>query len=222
VSITYLKDKSWNDISREERLFCSHLYHAIASLPDKKTLITKLNSLESPVKGFTNNLNLSKDTNWEVGFEVCFFRDLLLAQGVSVRGMKNNGGGYFSEKRTFDLCLFSQKELVIIEAKAQQGLTRKQCDVFQNDQDKIKELYDVLMKNKNVNSRPKHIKLVILASSHYFISPSFIFKKGVGKKFINDNKDNPYLSALISWKQISESIFPADPIFKNADDIYKK
>jgi hypothetical protein len=227
MSISYLKDKSgenksWNDISREERLFCSHLYHAIRSLPDKKTFIAKLNSLESPVKGFTNNLYLSEKANWEVGFEVCFFRDLLFNHNIPIRKLKSNGKKRFSEKRTFDLCLFSDEELVIIEAKAQEKLTSEQCNVIKNDKIKIEELYEVLEELKVENSSPKHIKLVILASSYYFNSPSFNSKKGIGKKFINSKKNNSYLNALISWKQISESIFPADPIFKNADDIYNK
>ena len=227
MSISYLKDKSgenksWNDISREERLFCSHLYHAIHSLPNKRTFITKLNSLKSPIKRFTNNLNLSKEANWEVGFEVCFFRDLLYFHNIPIRKLKSNGKKLFSEKRTFDLCLFSDKELVIIEAKAHEGLTSKQCNVIKNDQKKIIELYKVLEGLRVKTSHPKQIKLVILASSDYFDSPSFNSKKGVGKKFINNNKDNSYLSALISWKQVSESIFPGDPIFKNADEIYKK
>ena len=227
MSICYLKDKSGNDksgndISREERLFCSHLYHGILSLPDKKTFITKLNSLKSPVEGFTNKLNLSAYTNWEVGFEVCFFRDLILAHEESVGEMKKNGRGDFSGKRTFDLCLFSDEELVIIEAKAHEGLTSEQCSVFQYDKKKIEELYDALENLKGVDSRPENIKLVILAPSYYFNSPSFNSKRGVGKKIINDNKDNSYLSAFISWKQISESIFPGDSIFKNADEIYNK
>ena len=58
-----------------------------------------------------------------------------------------------------------------------------------------------------------------LSVIEYFNSPSFNSKRGVGKKFINNN-DNSYLSALISWKQISESIFPADPIFEKADSVY--
>jgi hypothetical protein len=208
------------------------LNHAILSLPDKKALITQLNGLESPVEEFKNKLYLSPYTNWEVGFEVCFFRDLILAHEESVgemkkngRGdfsgkMKKNGRGDFSGKRTFDLCLFSDEELVIIEAKAHEGLTSDQCNVIKNDQEKIIKLYKALEGLKGKNSHPNHIKLVILASSYYFNSPSFNSKRGVGKKFIN-NKDNSYLSALISWKQISESIFPADPIFKKADEIYK-
>ena len=54
----------------------------------------------------------------------------------------------------------------------------------------------------------------------YFNSKSFICKRGIGRKFIETNVDGKYLCGLISWKQISDQIFPGDPIFERADNIY--
>jgi len=64
--------------------------------------------------------------------------------------------------------------------------------------------------------------LVILAASGYFESKSFESENGIGKRFINDKENNDYLCGLISWKQISDQLFPCDPIFRRADDVYKE
>lgn len=226
MGIRYLKNKSWNEISREERLFCSHLYHSILSLPDKKKFIKKLNSLEFPMDFFKNKLNLSEKSHWEVGFEVCFYRDLIAAFGPCssirkvnkyIKKLNKEKMAGFSEKRTFDLCLFSNDELVIIEAKAYQGLSSKQNEEFKKDVKQIEELFRYL----NDAEMPK-VKLIILASSWYFKSQSFKSEKGVGKRFINDKDNKDYLRGLISWKQISDRLFPCDPIFKWADQVYTK
>jgi hypothetical protein len=141
MGINYLNNKSWNEITREERVFCSHLYHSILSLPDIKEFTTKLNGIESPIASFKNKLNLSAESPWEVGFEVCFYRDLLFALGPSLRKVNAEAQLDFSEKRTFDLCLFSKNELVIIEAKAYQGLSLKQNDDFKKDEEQVKKLF---------------------------------------------------------------------------------
>jgi hypothetical protein len=83
MGISYLSNLSWNKITREERLFCSHLYHSILSLQDRKKFITKLNRIKSPINFFKNNLSLSEKSHWEVGFEVCFYRDLIFELGRS-------------------------------------------------------------------------------------------------------------------------------------------
>jgi hypothetical protein len=68
MGIRYLDNKSWNEITGEERVYCSHLYHPILSLPDIKAFIAKLNEIESPIVSFKNKLNLSVEGPWEVGF----------------------------------------------------------------------------------------------------------------------------------------------------------
>jgi len=219
MGINYLNNKSWNEITREERVFCSYLYHSILSLRDIKEFITKLNGIDSPIASFKNKLNLSIETPWEVGFEVCFYRDLLFAIGPSLRKVNAQANLHFSEKRTFDLCLFSNDELVIIEAKAYQGLSLKQNDDFKKDKEQIKKLFRYLKEAGFTNEMPK-VKLLILASSKYFSSKSFVAEKGIGKRFTDDNANNDYLCGLISWQQISDQIFPGDPIFKRADDVY--
>jgi len=233
MGISYLKGQSWNDITREERLFCSHLYHSILSLLDRKKLIKELNNIESPTDSFENKLNLSEDSHWEVGYEVCFYRDLIFKLGRSheidssirkvntEREVEAGEKAGFSEKRTFDLCLFSDDELVIVEAKAYQGLSHKQNNEFKKDVKQIKQLFNYLKENRITNLMPK-VKLIILASSSYFGSKSFESEHGIGKRFINDKENKDYLCGLISWKQISEQLFPCDPIFERADKIYSE
>jgi hypothetical protein len=67
LTLLYLESKSWKDITREERFFCSHLYHTI------------INREKESVGWLNNNttLKLNPNSNWEVGYEVCFYRDLI-------------------------------------------------------------------------------------------------------------------------------------------------
>lgn len=102
--LKYFGNKSWSDITREERYFCAELFFDIKN--NIKAFIYFLN------KRFKTNYNI--DQHWEVGFEVCFYRDFLFDKGNKVRETE------YSDKRTFDLCLFSNKEILIIEAKADQ------------------------------------------------------------------------------------------------------
>ena len=68
-------------------------------------------------------LKLSQDGDWDLGYEVCFYRDL------SWPCQKTAHQDGYAAKRTFDLCLFGEKAIIIIEAK-----------VFQRfEADKIKE-----------------------------------------------------------------------------------
>ena len=115
--------------------------------------------------------------------------------------------------------MFSNDKLVIIEAKAYQGLSNKQNEEFKKDVKQIEELFEYLKKNGITNEMPK-VKLIILASSGYFGSKSFKSENGIEKRFINDKDNKDYLFGIISWKQISDQLFPCDPIFKRADDIY--
>lgn len=52
------------------------------------------------------------DGDWDLGYEVCLYRDVLWQKGgLSAVGLE------LPPKRTFDLCLFGERALVVIEAK---------------------------------------------------------------------------------------------------------
>ena len=63
MSFSYLNNKTWSQITREERLFCFELYDAARKNPN-------------PLLKRINREYLIGD-NVEIGVEVCFFRDLI-------------------------------------------------------------------------------------------------------------------------------------------------
>lgn len=202
MKYNYLKNKNWSEITRDERTFCLYLFSAFQDRPDK--LSELIQNSASPFAGFNNNL-LLEGQNWELGYEVCFYRDLLFEHG---KGIKSEVQNIKSEtgidankliKRTFDLCLFSEKEIVIIEAKSNESFNTSQLVDFKNDKFYINEIFEYL----GIANPPK-VYFVILASSHYYASTSFTQLKGIGKELLIKAK---IADSLISWKQIAESSY---------------
>lgn len=220
----YLKNNNWSDITRDERTFCLYLFSAFQNDPDKFAKL--IQNSASPYAGFNNSLTL-EGQNWELGYEVCFYRDLLFEYGKGIRsevtkiqkqtGIKNANKLI---KRTFDLCLFSEKEIVIIEAKSYESFNTSQLIDFKYDKFYINEIFGYL----GITNPPK-IYFVILASSHYYESTSFTQLKGIGKELLIKAK---IADSLISWKQIAESSYLEEAYAKvkqmlfRADKIYKK
>src|SRR5689334_19023875 len=132
MSFSYLGNKKWKDISRDERMFCSHLYFELVKNP-----LPFFNLLQN-IKILTNE-ELDKDI-WESAFEVCFYRDVVFNLGYN--GVRKIGATKFKNvaKRTFDLCLFSENHIIILEAKSQGGFNTTQTTSFTNDVLLIREL----------------------------------------------------------------------------------
>lgn len=237
---TYLKNKSWAEITREERLFCSHLYHHIREPHNTKEFVNWLNTANSPVKDFQNTLQLDATTEWEAAFEVCFYRDVLKSFDLSVKAEqvylnkipKIDNKAVNMIKRTFDLALFSDDTIVIIEAKAAQGLTKEQFADFEMDFDLIHGMYEFINFKKGFTIKPPNIVFIILASSEYLNSTSFKTDNGIGKinvidkqkydvknSLVGDNRTCK-IDALISWKNINDD-YIADSMFNRAEDVYK-
>lgn len=182
MGLSFINNKKWQEITREERFFCSHLYHSI------------INREREFVEWLNNNttLKLNPNANWEIGYEVCFYRDLIYhwKKLGKIIPPKNQ----YSPKRTFDLCLFSNDHLVIIEAKAQQGFHGNQLKEFEKDKSDIRRL---------LGKEDFKIDVVLLHSSEYHP---------------RDKRIKSYES--FTWIDIYNS-FEKNNIFKNADDIYK-
>lgn len=210
MGISYLGGKNWSDVTRDERTFCMYLFKAFEHCPEK--LLEAIQN-SNPLEGYEWKADMeTSEKQWELAYEVCFYRDLL---HTHEKGVKASADELKSVKfnirtpdklikRTFDLCLFSKSEIIIIEAKSAQRLEKKQFSDFDMDEDYITKiisgLYPVLKKNE----LPK-VKMVVLASSHYFDSPSFSLQKGVGKKFILDRTtNNRKVHGAISWQQLFE------------------
>lgn len=179
----------WSSITREERFFCSHLYHSILSR--EGIFIKWLNE--------KTKLNLNENASWEISYEVCFYRDFLKSKDNSVKTYKRSNGDLYSQKRTFDLCLFSKDEFVIIEAKVQQGFSLKQIKEIDQDEELVKELL------KNFNHSIKKVKTVLLYSYQY--SP----KEPEIKKF-----------PKITWKDLHNSPFQDKNVFELADEKFRR
>jgi hypothetical protein len=232
MGFSYLGNKSWKEVTRDERTFCTYLFNAFKEKPEE--LVHAITSKPYLIDGFKEDTSFS-NKKWELGYEVCLYRDLLMNYGIRIREkleLLKEWGIYEPTKlikRTFDLCLFSEDEIIIIEAKAAEGLTSSQFIDFQKDfRDNIKTLdsFGQLivkeevggryiqkifegLKIKNPSIKIPKVKLVVLASSEYFSSKSF--KKdvkgqlGVGGRFIlNKTEEARAVHSLISWESIYE------------------
>lgn len=159
--IPYLDNHRWTDLSREERFFCAELYFVLSRMGGLRHFIEWMNA--------NCGMSLPVDDEWDVGFEVCFYRDLIHSIGLngtkSIRDKKVPGTeDPFMFKRTFDLALFHPERLVIIEAKAQQGLDDKQLTSFARDARDVRALVEAM------GRKSPQVDLVLLAQQRYFDS----------------------------------------------------
>jgi hypothetical protein len=177
MSFTYLDGKRWSQITRDERFFCQQLYELI-----------KQETPERFLKHLHDDraLDVSVDGEWEVGFEVCFYRDLWQHRGQE--------GELYSPKRTFDLCLFGEKAIVIIEAKAATGFDLEQNEVFARDINEVKRLTGV-----------DNVRLMGLCSSKYKPEADLV---------------SVFTGPIITWKEMAVR-YGDNEILLRADDVYE-
>lgn len=181
MGLAYLNGKSWDELTREERFYCAQLYF-LARERGVENLVVYLNE--------KHDMTLDPSANWEIGYEVCFYRDFQHAH--------RKGLGSLPGKRTFDLCLMSDRMIVIIEAKAQQGFETDQLEKFQKDPQRIRRLVPDI-----------EVILIGLCSSHYLENQSpqdILFAHG-------------FAGTLLTWKELAA--FYADPVLARADTLYE-
>jgi hypothetical protein len=181
--LSYFGGRRWSDITREERLFCAELYQVVKVHP--RGFVRLVNAVTS--------LDLKEDTYWDVGYEVCFYRDVLDHRG------EPKGGSTYSLKRTFDLCMFSEDAIVVIEAKSHQLFTAQQSESFAEDAGAIARL---------IGAHPK-VFMIALASSRYFQA----FDAHGGGIALR-----PF-DARLSWSQLEAEY--ANPLFGRAEAVYR-
>jgi hypothetical protein len=231
---SYLGGKKWSEITRDERTFCMYLFKAFEHCPEK---LLEIIQTSNPLKEYGWIADMTTDEQeWELAYEVCFYRDLLYQRGKGVKAASDELKSPKFKisnpdkliKRTFDLCLFSESEIIIIEAKAAQKLKKKQFTDFDMDEEYIKKVIGGLFPNLAKTKIPK-VKMVVLASSDYFKSPSFSLKNGVGKNFILDKKgENRKVFGAISWNELYHFLKAKNigtskdqEMVKRADESYK-
>ena len=130
MGFSYLDEKCWADITREERFFCQHLFTLAVKDRAKGRAIRVISRL-----GDHNGNGLADDVEWEPAFEVCFFRDYM--------HFKDSKDHPYSKHRTFDLAFFSENEILILEAKAHQGFRGPQLDKLKCDCELVRRVTGV-------------------------------------------------------------------------------
>ena len=122
----------WVEITREEREFCAVLFNEIRA--QSRVFVNVLNKkLEE--KG---DQTISSYNNWDVGFEVALYRDLYFAGVISKESKKKYDN--VSSHRKFDIAMFKNNELVLIEAKAHGGFNTDDIDKIFNDRLILRDL----------------------------------------------------------------------------------
>ena len=182
MGFSYLRGKGWANVTREERFFCAHLYGLLVRDKENKFL--------SCIRDHDGR-EPSRADKWEPAFEVCFHRDF-----SDLWKVKN----LYSPKRTFDLCLFSEEAILIIEAKAQQSFHGEQLHSFKEDREKVRDQVRELTR-----ARAPAVWIIGLASSKYEPSGKVL------KEF-----DGP----LLTWRSLSE-VYGGDEVLLRADEVYE-
>ena len=200
MGIKYFNNKKWKDITREERYFCAEFFNYIKSQKKEKEFVKWL-------KEKTNNGKYDDQYEWEIAYEVCFYRDYL----KEIKKYKVQNRKY-PQKRTFDLCFFSEKKIIIIEAKAQQALDLTQLTYFNDDK---KDKNDIEM-IKELLGENIDISIILIASSHY-INGSI--KKG-DRSIVKICKENGY--DVISWEDINKEFIKDTDYNKEIKDIFER
>ena len=185
MGFKYLRNQYWSQITREERYFCSHLYHLL--IGKEKEFVIWLNN--------TLGEHFNPDQEWEISFEVCFYRDFY----------KLNGKDLPEElrKRTFDLCLFSETDIIIIEAKVQQPFKKKQINDLRED---------VVILEEMLIADSVKITPLLLGSETFFKNLEGKYGKGV-ETFITGIK-------FITWEKLYQK-YQLD-FLKVAEDKYRQ
>jgi len=214
MGISYLPNgESWSEITRDERFYCAELYR-VSKLKNEHlgTLVSLINDKCQLEK------KLPVDENWEMGFEVCFYRDILHRKGVSIKKhkanctYKNHKGEQvpikrLPFKRTFDICLFHHNYLVIIEAKAAEGFKNKQLDDFRAD--------IALFKSESKTLFGDNVPEVLFIGLH---SSKYSPKSDTLEVFELDDFNSK--NQTITWCHLDKIFGSFTDLFRQADGLY--
>lgn len=193
-----LKKFPWSLMTREERYFCAHLFYLIRQEPDKFTdwFVEKYNKQNQDNK-------IDEGKKWEIGYEVCFYRDYIHWFKFNERTIGKTG---FSPKRTFDLAMISEDEIIIFEAKSHEIFDQDQVDEIYADKGTLDEAkYESL--HKLLGKKVK-VKAIAIAPSKYF---------DYARKFNKENwlnKDG--FDGKLTWKELSD-LYDSDKVLLQAE-----
>lgn len=176
MGFSWLDGHTWAQVTRDERFFCQALYAHIQA-EGAGAFVAHLVA--------AHGLGVDPAGHWEAGYEVCFYRDLWQHRGRE--------GALFSPKRTFDLALFHEHAIVVIEAKAAQGFDPDQNAVFRRDLDEIKYQTGV-----------QTVHLMGLCSSRARLTPQAA---------------GTFTGPVLRWADLARR-YGQDPVLQRADAVY--
>lgn len=216
MGFSYMNGNEWKDVTRDERWFCADLFFQLKENDTVKEF-TKALIKKVGLKGI-NNIS-----NPEMGFEVAYYRDVIFDEefdedNEKIKRFADKKSIQGLLKRTFDLCIFLPKDIIIIEAKAVESLTNKQMLEFVYDDMSIKALHDKLFKIKDVN-----VHIVGLVGDGY--TPRLIEDympenlKKIDKKVVR--KIATFKKQIIKWSDI-EKFKVGYKMPENLKDVYSR
>ena len=136
-------ERSWVDITREEREFCAVLFSEVSHHDSE--FVEFLN--ENTIVPSEGKLNLPTEVDWDIGLEVALYRDLDF-YGIDLsdklrkiwkdpRGPGKGNPLRSAKARKFDLALMSEHHIVVIEAKADGGFDSDDISKLAKDRSTI-------------------------------------------------------------------------------------
>jgi hypothetical protein len=177
MGFSWLDGQTWSQVTRDERFFCQALYNHILA-EGAGAFVRHLVA--------DHRLQVDPGGEWEAAYEAVFYRDLWQHRGRQ--------GPLYSPKRTFDLALFGEHAIVVIEAKAAQGFDPDQNRVFERDIAEIKRQTGVPV-----------VHLVGLCSSKARLSP---------------RTRSTFTGPVLRWADLAARYDDA-PLLQRADDVYR-
>jgi hypothetical protein len=186
AGLSWLNNQSWQEVTREERYFCAELYGAVRD--DVGRFIAFLRDEYGPIIGAR--------LNWEVGYEICFYRDWARAVGRHRNAPARSLHTPLSLKRTFDLALFSDTQIVLFEIKANRSFIMDQQKELETDRTRVEECTGVA-----------DVQTAGIISSKYTPRRSTL---------------EPFtLQPLITWNDVAGVYRNKAALFRRADMIYR-
>lgn len=192
MSIDYLDGLGWAERwSREERQFCAVLYaHARNDPQDFARWV--IDTAPVPFADASGD--------WDLGCEVCFYRDYFHVRKHADPSLLSAREGGYPYKRTFDLCLFGERAIIVIEAKVHEGFKTSQNDAFRQDIDYIR---------RAIGRERLPVFIVPLATGHYLES----MRAPIDTLF----------TGRLTWAQVAtyvEERYGRDPLLERANELY--
>jgi hypothetical protein len=132
---------------------------------------------------------------WDIAYEACFYRDFL--HRFAPKRKRE-----FSTKRTFDLALFGNDGIIVIEAKAAEVFTADQARSFLRDGDDL---------NRILKDAPP-VLFVALGTETYFENY---------RRFGRGTALSPFQGRHLSWESVLRE-YPSAPLLQRACQVYER